>query len=87
MVRLLLILATFAVVLCGCDQASTPVEKQEKEHGAEQVAPKPVTEVQAVTEPPCPNPRSSLSPPRLPQTLLAACPASKQRWRRSTAVW
>jgi hypothetical protein len=41
MVRLLLILATFAVVLCGCDQASTPVEKQEKEHGAEQVAPNP----------------------------------------------
>jgi hypothetical protein len=51
MVRLLLILAAFAVVLCGCDQESTPVQEQEKEHGAEQVAPKPVTEVQAVTEP------------------------------------
>jgi hypothetical protein len=63
MVRALLMLTTFAVVLCGCGQASTPIEKQEKKHGVEQAAPKPVTEVQAVTEPtvskPAPEPTTS----------------------------
>jgi hypothetical protein len=34
--RVLVVLAAFAV-LCSCEQASSPVEKQEKEHGAEQV--------------------------------------------------
>jgi hypothetical protein len=34
--RVLVVLAAFAI-LCSCDQASSPVEKQEKEHGAEQV--------------------------------------------------
>jgi hypothetical protein len=37
-VRVLLVLAAFAV-LCGCAQASSPAEKQEKQGGVEEVAP------------------------------------------------
>lgn len=40
-VRVLLVLATFAV-LYGCGQASSPVEKQEKQGGVEQAKPEPV---------------------------------------------
>src|SRR5688572_20140014 len=46
-VRVLLVLTTFAV-LYGCGQASSPVEKQEKQEGAEQVARE---EEQATSEP------------------------------------
>ena len=44
------VLVPFAV-LYGCGQANSPVEKQEKKHGVEQAAPKPVTEIRPVTEP------------------------------------
>ncbi len=40
-VRVLLVLTTFAV-LYGCGQASSPVEKQEKQGGVEQAKPEPV---------------------------------------------
>jgi len=50
-VRVLLVLASCAVLLYGCGQANTPVQKQEKKHGAEQAAQKPVTKIRPVTEP------------------------------------
>jgi hypothetical protein len=65
MVRLLLVLTTIAVLLYGCAQPNTPVQKQEKKHGLEQAAPKPVTKVQGVTEPavskPAPAPQPTTS--------------------------
>jgi PBP1b-binding outer membrane lipoprotein LpoB len=64
MVRLLLVLTTIAVLLYGCAQPNTPVQKQKK-HGLEQAAPKPVTKVQGVTEPavskPAPAPQPTTS--------------------------
>jgi hypothetical protein len=65
MVRVLLVLTAFAVLLYGCGQPNTPVQKQEKEHGVEQAAPKkPATKVQAVTEPaaskPAPTPEPTM---------------------------
>jgi hypothetical protein len=41
-VRVLLVLATSAVLLYGCGQASSPPERQEKQGGVEQAKPEPV---------------------------------------------
>jgi hypothetical protein len=63
MVRVLLVLTAFAVLLCGCGQPNTPVQKQEKKHGLEQAAPKkPATRVQAVTEPAASKPAPAPEP-------------------------
>ena len=43
MVRVLVVLAVFAV-LYGCGQASSPVERQEKQGGVEEAKPKEPTE-------------------------------------------
>jgi hypothetical protein len=65
MVRLLLALTAFAILLYGCGNPSTPLQKQEKKHGLEQAqaSPKPVTKIQGVTEPavskPAPEPTTS----------------------------
>jgi hypothetical protein len=77
MVRLLLVLTTFAVLLYGCGQPNTPVQKQEKKHGLEQATPKPVTTVQAVSEPaaskPAPTPE-----PTTPSTNASGGMSSQQ---------
>jgi|SRR5215216_4075995 len=62
MVRVLLVLTAFAVLLCGCGQANTPVQQQEKKHGLEQAAPKPETKVEAVTEPTVSKPAPAPEP-------------------------
>jgi hypothetical protein len=61
-VRVLLVLTAFAVLLCGCGQENTPVQKQEKKHGVEQAASKPATEVKAVTEPSVSKPAPAPEP-------------------------
>jgi hypothetical protein len=62
MVRVLLVLTASAVLLYGCGQPNTPVQKQEKKHGLEQAAPKPVTKVQGVTEPAVSKPAPAPEP-------------------------
>jgi hypothetical protein len=60
-VRVVLVLVALTV-LYGCGQANTPLQKQEKKHGLEQAAPKPVTKVQAVTEPSVSKPAPAPEP-------------------------
>ena len=62
MVRVLLVLTASAVLLYGCGQPNTPVQKQEKKHGLEQAAPEPVTKVQGVTEPAASKPAPAPEP-------------------------
>jgi hypothetical protein len=62
MVRVLLVLTASAVLLYGCGQSNTPVQKQEKKHGLDQAAPKPVTKVQGVTEPAASKPAPAPEP-------------------------
>jgi hypothetical protein len=57
-VRVLLVLAAFGV-LYGCGQASSPVERQEKQGGVEEVAPEEVTENEQT---PTPTPSDSKAP-------------------------
>lgn len=77
MVRLLLVLTTFAVLLYGCGQPNTPAQKQEKKHGLEQAAPKPVTKVQAVSEPAASKPVPAPEP-TTPSTNAPGAMSSQQ---------
>jgi hypothetical protein len=77
MVRLLLVLTTFAVLLYGCGQPNTPAQKQEKKHGLEQAAPKPVTKVQAVSEPAASKPAPAPEP-TTPSTNAPGAMSSQQ---------
>ena len=77
MVRLLLVLTTFAVLLYGCGQPNTPVQKQEKKHGLEQATPKPVTTVQAVSEPAASKPAPAPEP-TTPSTNASGGMSSQQ---------
>jgi hypothetical protein len=77
MVRVLLVLTAFAVLLCGCGQPNTPVQKQEKKHGLEQATPKPVTTVQAVSEPAASKPAPAPEP-TTPSTNASGGMSSQQ---------
>jgi hypothetical protein len=78
MVRVLLVLTASAVLLCGCGQPNTPVQKQEKEHGLEQATPKkPATRVQAVTEPAASKPAPAPEP-TIPSTNASGAMSDEQ---------